>query len=297
MIEWNTGLNGYRKCTLEINQDVHYFTTELTDVPFTHNRSINEIFNDHLEANNSKYVEVLYSGGLDSEIVLLHCIENNIPVIAITMVIKIKGMIVNTHDLYYAEKFCRENNISHKLIDLNADIFFENGTYLDYLTPYYITEPHVATHFWLLEQCNYFPVIGGDWPWCHVNKENRILSPTRLEFSSYDRFMKDKGIDGIGNMIGHSIDSCCYFINLQINNYDGKEDVSFLKARMYNQINKVEPRLRSYGWENRNTLNFNLAIYKIELLKRLRLTKNHIKWGNTIKQLLNTTLSESSIFK
>ena len=245
MIEWNTGLNGFRKCTLELNDNVHNFTKTLNDVPFIPNRSITEIFNDHLEANTSKYVEVLYSGGLDSEIVLLHCIENNIPVIAITMVIKIKRMIVNTHDLYYAEKFCRENNIVHKLIDLNADVFFENGTYLDYLTP------------------NYFPVIGGDWPLCHVNKENRILSPARLEFSSYDRCMKDKNINGIGNMIGHSIDSVCYFINLQINSYQCKEDVSIMKARMYNHINNVEPRLRSYGWEEIITLNFILSVYKI----------------------------------
>ena len=296
MIEWNTGLKGYKKCTLELNNYGHTFTTELLDVPFIPDRSITEIFNDHLSINNSKYVEVLYSGGLDSEIVLLHCIQHNIPVIAITMVIKLKGLTINTHDLYYAEKFCRENNITHKLIDLDADKFFNTGQYLDYLTPYYITEPHVATHLWLLEQCDYFPVIGGDWPWCHVNKENKILSPTRLEFSSYDRFMQDRNINGIGNMISHSIDSVYYFINLQINSYEGKEDVSFLKARMYNKINKIEPRLRSYGWENRNTLDFNLATYKIELLKQLNVTKNHIKWGNTIKQLLNTTLSESSTF-
>ena len=296
MIEWNTGLRGYKKCTLELNNYGHTFTTELLDVPFIPDRSITEIFNDHLSINNSKYVEVLYSGGLDSEIVLLHCIQHNIPVIAITMVIKLKGLTINTHDLYYAEKFCRENNITHKLIDLDADKFFNTGQYLDYLTPYYITEPHVATHLWLLEQCDYFPVIGGDWPWCHVNKENKILSPTRLEFSSYDRFMQDRNINGIGNMISHSIDSVYYFINLQINSYEGKEDVSFLKARMYNKINKIEPRLRSYGWENRNTLDFNLATYKIELLKQLNVTKNYIKWGNTIKQLLNTTLSESSTF-
>lgn len=296
MIEWNTGLKGYKKCTLELNNYGHTFTTELLDVPFIPDRSITEIFNDHLSINNSKYVEVLYSGGLDSEIVLLHCIQHNIPVIAITMVIKLKGLTINTHDLYYAEKFCRENNITHKLIDLDADKFFNTGQYLDYLTPYYITEPHVATHLWLLEQCDYFPVIGGDWPWCHVNKENKILSPTRLEFSSYDRFMQDRNINGIGNMISHSIDSVYYFINLQINSYEGKEDVSFLKARMYNKINKIEPRLRSYGWENRNTLDFNLATYKIELLKQLNVTKNYIKWGNTIKQLLNTTLSESSTF-
>jgi hypothetical protein len=115
VIEWNVGLNQFKKCTLELGEYFHKFTTELLDVPFEYGRNITDIFNDHLSNKQTKYVEVLYSGGLDSELVLLSCIKNGTPVIAITLVIKIDDMIINTHDLYYAEKFCRENNISHKL--------------------------------------------------------------------------------------------------------------------------------------------------------------------------------------
>jgi hypothetical protein len=298
VIEWNVGLNGYKKCTLELGENSHKFTTELLDVAFEPNRSITDIFNDHLLNRQTKYVEVLYSGGLDSELVLLSCIKNSIPVIAITLVIKIDGLIINTHDLYYAEKFCRENGINHKLIELDACKFFQNGDHLAYLTPYYIIEPHVATHLWLVEQCSYFPILGGDWPWVHNHIENKVLSPFRLEFSSYERFMKDKGIHGIGNMVGYSLESSCKLMKLHLDNHISGEAVSNIKSRMYQTMYpELESRLGSYGWENNKTPKLNLLLYKIELIKQLRSTTPVIKWNNTIKTLLNTSTNENDKFK
>jgi hypothetical protein len=297
IIEWNVGLNGFKKCTLELGEDFHRFTTELLDVPYENNRNITDIFNDHLSIRQTKYVEVLYSGGLDSELVLLSCLKNNIPVIAITLVIKIDGLIINTHDLYYAEKFCRKNDIIHKLIELDADKFFQNGEHLKYLTPYYITEPHVATHLWLIEQCDYFPIIGGDWPWAHSHKENKVLSPFRLQFASYERFMQDKGINGIGNMISYSLDSSVKLIEIHLNNYSPGEPISNFKSRMYQTMYpELDARLKSHGWENHKTRHFNLLKYKIELLKQLKPTVPIIKWNNTIKALLNTQANENDKF-
>lgn len=296
IFEWGIGLNNYQKCVLEVDGRKNTFTTTLQDYDFEPNRNIIDIFNDHLAIRQTKYVEVLYSGGLDSELALLSCIRNNIPVKAITMVIKVKGLIINTHDLYYAQKFCIAHNIEHKLIELEADKFFEDGIYLDYLTPYYITEPHVATHLWLIEQCSHFPIIGGDWPWVQAHLENKILSPFKMEFSSYERFMRDKGISGIGNMISNSLESSCKFIQIHLDNYQGNEDISSFKARMYKTIEpNIEPRVRSYGWENTTLVKFNLFKYRINLLK-LGSTTNNIKWGSVISRLLNTTLNENSSF-
>lgn len=297
VIEWNIGLNGFKKCSLILGEKSHKFTTELVDNSFEIGRSITEIFNDHLANRQTKYVEILYSGGLDSELVLLSCIKNNIPVIALTLVIRVEGLVINTHDLYYAEKFCREHNISHKLIDFDASKFFSEGNHLSYLEPYYITEPHVATHFWLLEQCSYFPVLGGDWPWVHTFPKNKILSPFRLEFSSYERFMVDKGIHGIGNMVGQSLESSCKLIQLQLDYSRDNESVSSLKSRMYQSLfPELKPRLRSYGWENHKSKTFNLLTYKIELLKTLKPSENYIKWNSTIKNLLNTQVTENDKF-
>ena len=296
VIEWNVGLNDYQHCSLILGKGKNLFNITLQDNDFEPNRNVMDIFNDHLSIRQSKYVEVLYSGGLDSELALLSCVRNNIPVKAMTLVIKIKGLTINTHDLYYAQKFCIEHNIEHKMIELEADKFFDNGTYLDYLKPYHITEPHVATHMWLIEQCSDFPIIGGDWPWVHMHTDDKVLSPFKMEFSSYERFMKDKGIYGIGNMISNSLESSCKFIQLHLDNYQGREDISDFKARMYQLIEPViERRFHSFGWENTPFVNFDLCKYKIPLLK-LGTINNTIKWGNTISSLLNTTVNDNASF-
>lgn len=121
---WFSGLNGYKKHILS-DRD---FITILTDCEVKKDRKLTDIFRDHV--GDRKHVEVMYSGGTDSEIVLLSLLEAKIPVTAVTMVIKVDGCILNTHDLYYSEKFCREHNIEQKKIDFNAGSFYENGDYL-----------------------------------------------------------------------------------------------------------------------------------------------------------------------
>jgi hypothetical protein len=296
IIEWNTGLNDYQKCTLTLNGSTNLFNMSLQDNDFEPNRKIMDIFNDHLSIRQSKYVEVLYSGGLDSELTLIACIRNNIPVKAVTLVIKIKGLIINTHDLYYAQKFCVNHNVDQILVELDADKFFENGTYLNYLRPYYITQPHVATHMWLIEQCSHFPIIGGDWPWVQTHVENKVLSPFKMDFSSYERFMKDNGVFGIGNMISNSLESSCKFIQLHMDNHVLDETLSEFKTRMYRNIEPtIEYRARSYGWENMSIVKFDLFKYRFPLLN-LGVTSNSIKWNNVIKNLLNTELTENDKF-
>ena len=109
--------------------------------------------------------------------------------------------------------------------------------------------------------------------------------------------MKDKGINGIGNMVGYSLESTCKLIQLHLDNYRGGESVSNFKSRMYQTMYpKLEPRLRSYGWEN-NKSSFNLLNYKVELIKQLKSTTPNIKWNNTIKTLLNTSATENDKFK
>jgi len=292
MIEWTTGVDGFKKHTL----DETFFTTTISEPEFIPNRNIDSIFADHLIGCNG-VVEVLYSGGLDSEIVLASCLRNKIPVEAMTMVIKVRGAITNVVDLYYSEKFCRENNVKQNIFYLDATEFYESGKYLEYLRPFQITEPHVASHFWLIDQCQNYPVVGGDWPWVQAHREQKILSPFKLAFSSYERFMTAKGINGIGNMISHSYESCYYFMKKHIEEYENGNDtfhtVPFMKYRMYGL---TEPRLKSYGWEDCPRNVFDITRYKIELLKLLGVPKSKIVWGNKTSKLLNTNATENTLF-
>jgi len=291
ILQWSTGLNGYKKHTLDNN----HFTTELTECQFEPGRNLDDIFYDHLVNRPNSPVELLYSGGLDSEIVLMSLLKNKIPVEAMTMVITIKGAILNVVDLYYSEKFCRENNVKQNLFYFDAVDFYGSGKYLEYVLPFKITEPHVASHFWLIEQCHNYPIIGGDWPWLQAKK--KVLSPFKLAFSSYERFMESKGISGIGNMISHSFESSYYFIEQHLKEHklgnDKFHTVPFLKYKMYDI---KEPRIKSYGWEDCPIQLFNINQYKVELLKQLGIINSTIEWGDKIKLLIDSTEKSNSLF-
>lgn len=284
---FTTGIDGYKKNTISPGT----YTLELLDTEIT-NRNINQVFFDNLSIRQTKTVEVLYSGGLDSESVLSSCTINNIPVRAITMKLTVNGCIINTHDLYYSEKYCREHNIEQSIVELDVYSFFENGDYIRYLEPYCITEPHVATHFWLLNQCTGFPVIGGDyrWPWHDL----KILSPQRYEYSLCDRYMIDNRIDGIGSMLDHSIDSHRLLISKHMELYNvnihGGVDVKIaqLKKDIFESLGlgTFEKRLRSYGYEVNYPV-FNKDKHKVELIKRYGGYKSIVKWNNAIAESLN----------
>jgi hypothetical protein len=291
ILQWETGINGYKKHSLHNN----HFTTELTECQFEKGRNIDDIFLDHLIDRPSSPVELLYSGGLDSELVLMSLLRNNIPVEAMTMVITIKGAILNVVDLYYSEKFCRENNVKQNLFYFDAVDFYESDRYLEYALPFNIIEPHVPSHMWLIEQCHNYPIIGGDWPWLQVEK--KVLSPFKLAFSSYERFMNSKGINGIGNMISHSFESSYYFIEKHLHAHkkgnDSFHTVPFLKHKMYNT---KEPRIKSYGWEQCPIQLFNINKYKVALWDKLGSPKSTITWNNQISTLIDSTENTNSLF-
>ena len=297
MATWYSGHNDYQKITFDINEETkeHLFHLELLDVPTSNADSITDIFNIHLAEAKGRVVEVLYSGGSDSEIILIHCVRNNIPVRAITMRLLVNGCAINTHDLYYSEKFCRENNVEHVIIDLHADKFFTNGDHISYLEQYKLATPHVATHFWLFEQCSSFPIIGGDytWPW----HDKLILSPQRHPFACYSKFLADNSIDGIGGMLNYSLESNMKFVKKHLEVYDKKiHDGKSLKIPKLKQdlfealgFGKVERRLRSYGWEGLNPEVFNINFYKEDLINRFGTTVSRITWNEKMAMALGST--------
>lgn len=292
-VEWYTGLNNFKKHTLESNS----FNLEIIDQDFEQGRPLDIIICDNLK-NLNNHFEVLYSGGIDSEFVLYSLVKNKIPVTAVTMIIKVKDCIVNTHDLYYAEKFCRQNNIKQVFHTLEVEDFFKSGRYETYLIPYSITEPHVATHLWLIEKSTDFTIIGGDWPWVQCHIENKKLSPFKLNYSSYERFMTDKNIQGIGNMLSYSYELAYSLSKMQMlspfNVRGSFAEINLLKQEMFPML---ETRFKSYGWENLSQRILDLNSYKIYLLQKIGPIKNTITWGDKYKTLINSDVNTHDQFK
>lgn len=299
MDTWYSGINNFRKYTLITKDNVNYFNTELLDVEVPTGRSMSEAFCDTInESRLGKAVDLLFSGGIDSEFVLNLCLINNIPVRPITMRLHHNGIVVNTHDLYYSEKFCRERNLKHTIIDLNFKKFFDNGDHLGYLKPYKIIIPHVATHMWLMEQVDDFPVLCGDynWPWTHDH--NRVISPLRNGYSNYDRFMKDNGITGIGHMLNHSLEMNLIAIREHLrlmrgdneNRFDMTDgtEIIFLKNHIYQNLSGVplDVRFRSFGWEYIHTRFHDRTTIMANLVKEYGTFKESITWGQKVADVL-----------
>lgn len=296
-IEWADFSGSCKKFLLEKREEENRFTTFLMESDFEPNRNIDAIFYDHLKERNSSIVEVLYSGGMDSELVLLSCIKNKIPVEAITMRIILKGIVHNAAELYYAEKFCRENSIKQHFFDLDGVDFFNSGEHYHYLNPLNIREPHVASHLWLIDKCTSFPVIGGDWPWVQLHTPDRRLSPFKMAYNSYYRYMKHKGIDGISNMISHSYESSYYFmkkqIEVQLENENTYHSVVFLKQKMYQT---VPVRTKMYGWDRCPKEIFDLTPVRENLYKQEKELVETIVWGEKTKELIKSSVYENSSF-
>lgn len=275
------------------------FTLEVLDVEERPFNTIHEIFADHLR-DAKLPVEVLYSGGLDSECVILSCLKLKIPVIAVTLRMLLKGCPLNVVDLYYAEKFCRNNNIKHVIIDLDINKFVENGDYFPYLEKYQVDSIGIMMMQWLIEQCHSFPVIGGDYNWPLINIDQEQYSPKRYRNSIYDLFMRDKGIPGIGNFIGHSTESNNRFIKEHVRLYKQNGNIDNIKLKMLSNLGfgNLEARIKSNGWELLRGVreHFNVQKANDDFANFCKPTTNIIKWGNNLGNLIGGHAGENTDF-
>lgn len=299
-MNFSYGLNNYKQCKLDYDindlSKSKNFTTVINEEYIDEKLDIFEILLTHIDT--SKKLEILYSGGLDSELVLFLCKKFNLNYKIVTIIIKYKGMICNTHDLYYSEKFCRENGLKQNFIDLEVTSFFENGIFLEYLEPYLIKEINVAIHFYALTQCDTYPILGGDWHWVqnHEFIETPVLSPVRHDYSYYDLFMKNNNITGIGNMLGYSFPAAYRFIQLFLKHYTKNLTADQVKFKMYSTLFNTSVRFRSMGLERIPPYLFNKDEYIKELEKKFGFTTHNIVWGNKIKELINSNTYTNNKF-
>lgn len=306
IVTWSNGLNNFKKHTVtEKSLKKYDYHLEIIDQDIDTNKTIIDIFYDHIKNIQTKKVEMLFSGGVDSEFVL-HClVKLKVPVTVLTMRLMFKGCPLNTHDLYYSEKYCRENNLEQKFLDLDLPKFFEND-YLNYIVPYNINYFHVATHFWMISQCDYFPIFGGNhtWPWTEVKK---VLSPQRYQNNMHDKFMKDNNIDGIGNMLMHSYESNFLIVKTHLdmcknNNKYGGDDVRIIETKkdLYEKLEpnlNLTPRIKTYGWENILPVYSNRERQTLILNRLVGHTSSRISWGKKMAEMLDTELSTNNEYE
>jgi hypothetical protein len=284
---WYSGVNSYKKHTFEFYPDRATYTTEILDVDLSYFDNAQEAIIASLD-NSKKPIEVLYSGGLDSECILYACMKYDIPVEPITLRLLVKNAPINIHDLYYSEKFCSQHRLNQKIVDFHIDRFYDNGDHIPYLKPYRARLINTASIMWLLERCSRFPVIGGDYMWPQVSRN--VYSPWRSDYGCFDHFMKEKGIDGVGNMLSHSPETNMFFIKEHIRSYDS---TTIFKNNIVNNLGfSLEHRHSSYGWER-----FDLKKVNDDLTEIFGHTHNSIIWNEEFGKLIGAGPGKNDKFK
>lgn len=110
------------------------------------------------EAKNEK-LNLCLSGGIDSEVMLQAFLKSGVDFEATVMRFH-NGF--NEFDIYNVFEMCESKNIKLSVIDIDILDFFESGRYFAYGEKYQCQSPQIATHLWLLDQIEGFPVLSGN---------------------------------------------------------------------------------------------------------------------------------------
>ena len=100
---------------------------------------------------------VLFSGGIDSEIVVQSFLFSGIPFrVAITRF----RHDLNRHDIAFAIKFCEAHGLRYRLLDLDVERFFASGAALDYALEARCVQPQLLHTMWAMDQVDGYPILG-----------------------------------------------------------------------------------------------------------------------------------------
>ncbi|MBC7465561.1 MAG: hypothetical protein H7256_06170 [Bdellovibrio sp.] len=140
--------------------------------------------------NPNKKLNLLLSGGIDSECMAQAFIAAKVPFQATFMRFKNN---MNAFDIQTNIDFCQRNNIKYSFVDLDIIEFLESGEYLKVSNKYECQSPQLAAHLWLLDQVEGIPILGGN-PMAPIWKKDHwffIGAPGELHSTYFKYFLEN----------------------------------------------------------------------------------------------------------
>lgn len=224
-------------------------------------------------ANAAKYIYdaadgnvwILYSGGVDSEIVIQAFLDENLPFNVATC--RFAGG-ENTHDLQYVNQFADEHELKIHYFDLDVWEFFQGGEAQSYADMTNCLWPEMTTTMWLMDQVENYPILGSGE--CYLVK--MIPADYKAGYSEYydtEWYLHEKesiaawyrlltvldkpGCAGFGQ---YTPEQMCSFLTsrevsiLVSNFWHGALTSVNSKTRLYKQWYSIQPRIKYTGFEN-----------------------------------------------
>lgn len=144
----------------------------------------------------TKPILVCYSGGIDSEIILLSMINAKVPCKAVIMRMKYNNIMgVNSHDISYALSFVKKHNIPYEIFDFDLTDFIRNNV-IENINKYRTTVIGILVHCEIVKKyCkDYLCILGGgdlrlirnrfngyaNIPGMHIRENEKSTSPIQI---------------------------------------------------------------------------------------------------------------------
>ncbi len=207
---------------------------------------------------------VLFSGGLDSEVVVQAFLFAGIPVrVAITRF----ADDLNRHDIAYAIRFCESHQVPYRMLDIDIRRFFESGAALDYALRATCVQPQLLHTMWAMDQVDGYPILGsGECYLVRRAAEPGEAGATRkggiwemLEkerIAGWYRHLLAAGRAGCAGFFQYDPSNMLAFLRDPVvaalceDRLPGVGDTAAVKGVVYRRHFLLEPRPKFHGFEN-----------------------------------------------
>jgi hypothetical protein len=207
---------------------------------------------------------VLFSGGIDSEVVLQSFLFAGIPVqAAITRF----GNDLNRHDIVHAIAFCEAHQLRYRLVDLDIERFFDSGLAYDYAARSRCVQPQLLHTMWTMDQLEGYPILGSGE--CYL--ERRAAAPGEADATAsggiWEMHEKERIAAWYRHLIARGCAGCAGFFQFNPENmlaflrdgavaalcddrFPGLDATTRIKAAIYRRHFLLAPRPKYSGFEN-----------------------------------------------
>jgi hypothetical protein len=205
---------------------------------------------------------VLFSGGIDSEVVVQSFLFAGIPVkVAIT---RFAGRL-NRHDMIYAVRFCELHGVPYRCLDLDIDKFFDSGEAWRYAERTRCVQPQLLHTMWAIDQVDGYPILGSGE--CFLVRRDRAEGTAFDGSPIWDMYEKERIASWFRHLMLGSREGCAGFfqynpenmlaflkddtiVELCANRRPGQVSTMKVKEAIYRKYFLLERRTKHHGFEN-----------------------------------------------
>ena len=204
-------------------------------------------------------LNLLYSGGLDSEYVLSVFLRLGMDIKPVIMNIRSHdGSVYNLHEAKYAFKFCDQHGLTPTVIDLNFDKFVESGELLSIAESVQCAAYQLPASMWLASQVDGTVITGNDPPHMKLNVNDRLwyLDEEEIIHSQFNYF-KQYNVYGTPFFLSYTPEQMLSFLldptmeALANHKFPGKVGTNSTKVDVFNNGTRfnLEQRVKQHGYE------------------------------------------------